>query len=659
MCGIAGILNLTCDEPPSEEVVRRMLARIRHRGPDQSGVYLDRKAALGSVRLSILDLASGKQPISNEDDSLWIVFNGEIFNFIELRADLEARGHQFKTHTDTEVLLHLFEDEGPNCLNKLNGQFAVAIWDKKRETLFLARDRLGIRPLFYTRTGGVLIFGSEIKAILADSRAGAEIDPVVLDQIFSFWCPVAPYSIFKNIYQLPPGHFMLVREGKWTTRSYWRLTFPEEATVRAMEGSGRSLDEYLEEFEALLVDATKIRLRADVPVGAYLSGGLDSSTIATIVKRFTTNRLDTFSIAFADPHFDESVHQRRMANFLGTDHHVVQASHEDIGKVFPEVVWHAETPIMRSAPAPMFMLSKLVRDMGYKVVLTGEGADEFLGGYDIFKETMVRRFWARQPDSKWRSRLLQRLYPDVKGLSGTGAPYLAAFFREGLTEVDRPHYSHRIRWRNNHRTKRFFSEFVMETLDKSLHGRSAVENYVEHLPAELNFWGALARAQYLEVDLFLSQYLLCSQGDRMSMAHSVEGRYPFLDYRVVEFCNRLPATMKLRGLTEKFLLKTLSRKWLPEEICRRVKRPYRAPLKRSFFNQENDQFFQEILSQEGLEEGRLFQCKAVAVLLEKVRSGKPFSETDEMALAGILSASLIRKMFLTEPRAIRLKPERL
>ncbi|MSR64383.1 MAG: asparagine synthase (glutamine-hydrolyzing) [Verrucomicrobiae bacterium] len=408
MCGIAGIVNLAAGAPPDERQLRQMLAMIRHRGPDEFGIYLDDAVGLGNARLSIIDLSGGQQPIANEDGTLWIVFNGEIFNYVELRPELEAKGHRFATHSDTEVLLHLYEEYGPKCLERLNGQFAFAVWNTRDQSLFLARDRLGVRPLFYTRTGGRLIFGSEIKAILSDPGVRAEIDPVTLEQVFTFWSPLSPRTIFKDIVELPPGHWLLAKRGEVTVNRYWQMSFAEVPASR----------DYLEEFESLLVDAAKIRLRADVPVGAYLSGGLDSSTIAAIIRNFTSNRLDTFSITFSDADFDESSYQQQMAKFLGTDHQVVHATHEDIGRIFPDVIWHAEVPLTRTAPAPMFLLSKLVQDRGYKVVLTGEGADEFLAGYDIFKEAKVRRFWAGQPESKWRSRLFQRLYPDIAKLVG-------------------------------------------------------------------------------------------------------------------------------------------------------------------------------------------------------------------------------------------------
>jgi len=635
MCGITGVLNLTEHSPVEEATLRGMLGMLRHRGPDEFGLYRDAHVGLGHARLSIIDLSGGQQPISNEDETLWIVFNGEIFNYVELRPTLELRGHRFSTNTDTEVILHLYEDYGPACLSLLNGQFAIAIWDTKRRCLFLARDRLGIRPLFYTVHDGQMIFGSEIKAILAYPRVRAEIDLTALDQIFTFWSTLSPRTVFRNIVDVPPGHYLLAREGQFTIQPYWALEFSLD------QHPARSAADYLEELESLLIDATRIRLRADVPVGAYLSGGLDSSTTTAIIRNYTDNRLDTFSIAFDDPEFDESGFQQQMATFLDTDHRVVRCTHADIGRVFPQVIWHTETPILRTSPAPMFLLSKLVHDHHLKVVLTGEGADEILAGYDIFKEMKIRRFWARRPDSSIRPMLLRRLYPDITDLGNVSTTYLSAFFKKDLGDTDSPYYSHAIRWANTARTRRFFLRQWTEL--------SIGENgYPEPppVPAAFSQWSHLAQAQYLEISVFLSQYLLSSQVDRVAMAHSVEGRFPFLDYRVVEFCNHLPPDLKLRGLTEKWLLKQLGRKLVPTDIWRRPKRPYRAPIHRSFFGQDTPDYVRELLSEDALKESKLFNPIAVAQLVHKAAQNTRLSEVDDMALVGILSAQLVYEQFV-------------
>ena len=654
MCGIVGLLNPKGAPPVEEETLRQMLGMIRHRGPDQFGIYRDERVGLGAARLSIVDLHTGQQPIANEDSTLWIVFNGEIFNYLELRRELESGGHRFSTHTDTEVVLHLYEDLGPACLERLNGQFAIAIWDARTENMFLARDRLGIRPLFYTIVAGVLIFGSEIKAILADARVSATIDPLALEQTFTFWNPLSPRTIFRDIVELPPGHFLQTGEGAPRIQAYWEIDFSPPSSKGDQRDGSRKLADHIEEFSDLLVDATRLRLRADVPVGAYLSGGLDSSTIASIVRNFSRNELDTFSIAFHDADYDESEYQNQMARLLGTKHQVVRASHADIGRVFPEVVWHTEVPLMRTAPAPMFMLSKLVRDCGYKVVLTGEGADEFLAGYDIYKEAMIRRFWARNPTSTRRPLLLRRLYRDIPGFAGSSSAFLAAFFGDQLTHTDAPWYSHFIRWRNNRRACRFLSEEIAHQAPLL---SSGLLDQVK-IPGRFARWGSLARAQYLEIAIFLSGYLLSSQGDRVAMGHSVEGRFPFLDCRVVNYCNRLPENLKLRGLNGKYLLKQCARKWLPEVIWRRPKHPYRAPVHRSFFGKASPEYVRDLCSRESLRETGLFKPAMVGQLFKKMEQGRPISETDDMALAGIISSQLVFHQFVKDFRKSRPLDER-
>jgi asparagine synthase (glutamine-hydrolysing) len=643
MCGIAGIFERSSARPVEEAQLRQMLALLRHRGPDEFGILLDHGVGLGNARLSIIDLAGGSQPIANEDETLWVVFNGEIFNYPELRKELEARQHRFRTNTDTEVILHLYEEFGPRCVDHLNGQFAIALWDKQARQLFLARDRLGVRPLFYTvLEDGALLFGSEIKALRSDPRVRAELDPSVIEEVFRFWAPLPQHSVFRGIQEVPAGHFLIVDKDSIKQERYWRNEFPAAETLLAnARAKDRPIEEIVEEFRALLVDACRVRLRADVPVGAYLSGGLDSSTIASIVRRFTANRLVTFSIAFGDEVFDESQFQSQMASHLGTEHHIVRTSYADIGQAFPDVVWHTETPVLRTAPAPMFLLSKLVRDHGFKVVLTGEGADEFLAGYHIFKEAKIRRFWAQQPHSSRRPLLLKGLYPDIPGIAQSSQAMLAQFFGQDLEQTHLPWYSHALRWRNNRRLSRFFEQpsgRVQQDVD--------LLDLAGTFPANFNSWEPLAQAQYLEISIFLSQYLLSSQGDRVAMAHSVEGRFPFLDVRLVEFCNALGSRMKLRGLDEKYLLKQAARPWLPKAITGRPKRPYRAPIHRSFFSGEQLDYVEELLSPSALKSCGLFKPQAVQQLALKIKSGAPLGETDDMALAGILSTQLIHFRFV-------------
>lgn len=654
MCGIVGIHNLTTDYPIAESTLRQMLATIRHRGPDQFGIYCGDRVGLGNARLSIIDLNTGQQPIGNEDGTLWIVFNGEIFNYVELRPELESRGHQFTTTSDTEVILHLYEDYGPACLEHLNGQFSIAIWDVRNQSLFLARDRVGIRPLYYTIVDGALIFASEIKALLADPRVFAKLDPVALDQVFTFWSPLAPRTVFQGIQTLPPGHYLLAQDGDVRISSYWQFHFPDAAEFErnrcgpftAFAPGTAEYNHYLETFCSLLIDSTQIRLRADVPVGAYLSGGLDSSLTSAIVRNHTNNHLDSFSIAFSDPAFDESDFQKKMAHELGTEHQVVHVEHADIGRVFSDVIWHTETPILRTSPAPMFLLSSLVQRQGYKVVLTGEGADEFLGGYNIFREAKVRRFWAVDPASALRPLLLTRLYDYIEDLGSGRGTFLAAFFKQGMEQLDDPTYSHAVRWRNTSRCRRFFSPEMKHAVAAQM----GATPHTAHIPYPDDFqrWHPLNQAQYLEITIFMAEYLLSSQGDRMGMAHSVEGRFPFLDHRLIEFANYLPPSLKLRGLTEKYLLKQLGKRWLPDVIWARPKRPYRAPIHRAFFNNNTQGWVLDLLSEESVIRSGLFHPKAVSQLLRRAQSGQGLSETDDMALAGILSTLLAQQRFVTD-----------
>ena len=637
MCGIIGVFNRSEPDPVPGEVLRQMLAQIEYRGPDEAGYYRDAWIGLGNARLSIIDLSGGRQPIGNEDGTLWIVFNGEVFNYVELRPALEARGHRFATNTDTEVVLHLYEEYGPACLQQLNGQFAIAIWDSQQRTLFIARDRLGIRPLFYTVFDNRLLFGSEIKTILAYPGMQAAIDMDSLAQVFTFWSVLSPRTIFRGIYELPPAHYALAHGSELQVERYWSMDFQEAAC-------GRRTDDLVDELEALLIDATRIRLRADVPVGAYLSGGLDSSVTTALIREYTSNRLDTFSIAFADnPEFDESRYQQAVAAALGTDHRVVSCTHADIGRVFPDVVRHIETPVLRTAPAPMFLLSQLVHDHRLKVVMTGEGADEFLGGYDIFKEMKIRRFWARNPESRLRPLLLQRLYPDINKLAGVNGAYRRAFFSKDLIDTQSPYYSHAIRWTTTARARRFFAAPPATT-----DWRRDVA-----LPEMFTSWASLAQAQYLESSIFLPQYLLSSQGDRVAMAHSVEGRYPFLDYRVVEYCNHLPAGVKMPGLIEKWLLRQLGRRLLPAQVWQRRKRPYRAPIQNSFYGAHAPEYVRDLLSETAIRDSGYFQPVSVAQLADKAASGRSLSETDEMALVGILSTQLVHQQFI---RAFQRRP---
>ncbi len=619
-----------------------MAAAIAHRGPDGQGVFAVPGVGLAHVRLSIVGLADGQQPMTSADGRFTIVFNGEIFNYVELRDDLKARGVVFRTGSDTEVLLQLYALHGEGCLSRLNGDFAFAVWDARDRRLMLARDRMGVRPLFYTRHKGTLFFGSEVKALLKVPAIDAELDPFALDQIFTLWAPIPPRTAFKDIYELEPGHLLIAEGGRTEVRPYWSLDFPDaddrtETDQAAME----------EELRALLTDATRLRMRADVPVGAYLSGGLDSSLITALAAPMAPNGLNTFSVTFDDAEHDESAFQMEVARALGTHHRAVASGSADIAASFPDVINFTERPVLRTAPAPLYRLSSLVRDAGMKVVLTGEGADEVFAGYDIFREARVRRFCARQPGSKIRPHLFRKLYPYLPGLKQQSSDYLAAFFGASSDIADDPLFSHRPRFRSTASAKIFYSDDLRATLGTY----DAAEELASRLPGNFRRWHPLHQAQYLEGRFLLPGYILSSQGDRVAMAHGIEGRFPFLDHRLVEFASRLRPEMKLKGLEEKHILRRVAKDLLPDVISKRPKQPYRAPDSRSFVGNDERAYVGKMLGEQAIAATGLFNARAVAKLHQKCRTQTVSGFRDNAAFVGILSTQLWLQNFTARDAA--------
>ncbi len=623
-----------------------MIASLRHRGPDGSRIRCQGQVGLAHARLSIVDLDSGWQPMSNHDGSTWVVFNGEIFNHLELRAQLEREGFCFSTHCDTEVIVHLYDRYGDRFVDYLNGQFAIALHDTRRQRMVFARDRVGIRPLYYTCDGRRLVFGSEVKALFALPDAHRAIDLRGLGQVFSAWGALAPDTVFEGVCQVEPGHLMvldlLAPALRPVSTAYWDWDFVEDP------GARRSEADYAEELHALLADAVRLQLRADVPVGAYLSGGLDSSVIAALVAGLGAGSIRTFSLGFENREFDERPQQQVMVDALGSEHSGILVSGTDIAAGFARAVRHAESPILRTAPVPMTLLANHAHRAGYKVVLTGEGADEVFAGYDLFKEAKVRRFMARQPFSRWRGRLVERLYPYLAHSPARAPGFSAQFFGEGRDEVDAPWFAHGPRIRSTQRTWRFFSPEVREHFGPA-GARALLQS---RLPASTARMGPLACDQYVEAKTLLPGYLLSSQGDRMSMAHSVEGRYPFLDHRLVEFGNRLPARYKLRGLCEKYLLKRAMARELPASIIGRHKQPYRSPDSSSFFSDGAPlPWVADALAPSRLRTCGLFDAEAVARLVSKCGAGRAIGFPDNMAFVGVLSTLLLHEQFVQSPSA--------
>ncbi|MCC6253981.1 MAG: asparagine synthase (glutamine-hydrolyzing) [Ignavibacteriaceae bacterium] len=637
MCGIAGIVNLGKLQPISSNALRRMISIQQHRGPDETGAYIDDSIGLAHARLSIIDLKDGTQPIHNEDKSLWIIYNGEVFNYPELRQELIQHGHKFYTTSDTEVILHLYEEKGIHCLNELNGQFAFAIWNSKNRTLFLARDRVGIVPLHYTIQNNRLYFASEVKAIFANKEINRSLDPESLDQIFTYWTTLPGKTAFSNIKELPPAHYMLISNNEIKTDKYWNLNFRNNT-----ETVNRKSDDLVREISETLMDSVKIRLRADVPVGTYLSGGLDSSALTETVKKNFNNELRSFGIRFENKDYDEGRFQNEMVDFLKVNHSEIIASNDAIGANLENVLWHTEKPLLRTGPIPLYILSGLVNQSGYKVVLTGEGADEIFGGYDIFKEAKIRNFWAKDPDSKLRPLLLGRLYPYIfkdDRLKQT----LIAFFKNGIDNPDDPFFSHNIRWKNTSKIKNFFSEQVKDST-KNYDSYSELMNL---LPANFFDWDTVTKSQFLESLIFLSNYLLSSQGDRVAMAHSVELRVPYLDHRVIELLAKVNSEIKINGLNEKYLLKQVFKNRLPSNIIKRWKNPYRAPINKALLN-NNLNLAKDYCSEDALKRSGIFDPVKVLKLINKLEKLDKAGEFDEMALVGIISTQLIYKNFIDD-----------
>jgi asparagine synthase (glutamine-hydrolysing) len=630
MCGIVGIVRRDA-RGVDAEVLLRMAAALRHRGPDGYGVLLGPRVGLAHVRLSIIDLVCGAQPLTNEDGRIAITYNGEVYNYVELRRELEAAGHAFRTQSDTEVLVHAYEEWGYAMLDRLVGQFAFAIYDGRDETVFLARDRFGVRPLFYALRGGDLWLASEAKALFAGGEVEAAPDLAGLDEVFTFWAARAPRTVFRGVSQLEPGTYAVWRAGALDIRRYYQLDYPETADEPA---------DALERLDELMRDAVALRMRADVPVGGYLSGGLDSSITCALGASLSPYQLRTFSVTFDDPRFDEREFQRLVAAELKSAHAVQSISQSEIGEVFPEVVRHAETPVVRTAPAPMYLLSRLTRDRGIKVVLTGEGSDELFLGYDLFKETVVRQFCLRQPASRWRPRLFDRLYPYLLRDGRSGGEMWRRFFLEAGPASD-PLFSHLPRFGLTSRIKDAYADGTRAALA----GTDVMAELRDTLPAAFSRWSALNRAAYLEMTTLLAGYLLSSQGERMGMAHGVEGRFPFLDHRLFAFAAALPTRSKLRGLREKDILRRWAAGVVPQRVQGRPKQPYRAPDVPAFFHAAPPAYVDAMLGDEAIRRTGLFETRAVAGLVRRCRAGQATGFRENQALVAVLSTQLWHHLF--------------
>ncbi len=625
MCGIAGIVRPDPGDPVDEQALLRMARSIRHRGPDGFGLLIDPGAGLVSTRLSIVDLEHGWQPLVDDRSGSVLVYNGEVYNHPELRAWMRTRGVEFRTRSDTEVVHALLELEGPEGLGRLNGQFALAWWQPRARRLTLVRDRFGVRPLHWSwRDDGALVFGSEAKALFASGEVSAAIDMAGIDQAFTLWAPQSPQTAFAGVEQLEPGGLLVWERGEIVERRRWWRAGPEQPGADA-------------ELEPTLRDSVAMRLRADVPVGAYLSGGLDSSLISALAQVEKEGELRTFSVAFDDPAYDERAEQELVASALGTSHHVVVAGAAEIGDAFPEVIRHAEVPLVRTAPVPLYLLAREVNEHDLKVVVTGEGADELFWGYDLFKEVAIRDMHRDDPDRAME--LLDRLYPHL-GASSRRGPGWTRFLLE--IDDDDPLASHLTRVRSTESVRAFYRDEVRAELSVD----AALEPVRDELPSGFAGWDPLERAAWLEVTTLLEPYLLAAQGDRVAMAHGVEGRYPFLDHRVYACSVGLGGEEKLNDDEDKIALRRLADELLPPSIVGRRKQPYRAPEVTPFFSASSPAWVEEMLSTSSLESVGLWDHRRVEGLLRRCREGRATGVREGMALIGILSTQLWHEAFI-------------
>jgi len=608
------------------------------------GGYVRGRAALGNARLRIVDLEGGIQPAVSHDPEVVVVLNGEIFNYLDLREWLIARGYRFRTRSEVETLLRLYQEIGEDMFRRIDGQFAIAIWDGKRNKLILGRDRVGIRPLFWYQNSEMLAFASEIKALYEVPSIRLRLDRRSLIQTFRFWTTVGDTAAFEGVHQVPPAHYLVFESVTKAPRleRYWEWPFPGDVECINLAND----DEYFERFVQELSESVDRQRMADVPVASYVSGGIDSTVIAMCLGDLVPGTLRTYSVTFEDPEYDESGAQRLVADHFGFEHSSVHIRPADVSEHFRQVVFHAETPLFRTAPAPLFLLSKQVHEDGIKVVTTGEGADEILLGYDLFREVAIRKFWARQPESKWRGSLFRRLYAylpqyrDPRYLN-----LLLDFYKGTLRDNDDPHYGMAVRWNNGKALEVFLSPDMRDWATSY----DPIEELERWLPTGYTEADDIARAQYIEMQTLLANYLLSSQGDRMSMAHAVEGRYPYIDHHFIEFAASLPRRVKLRGLRDKFILRHAFGDRIPQEVRSRPKVAYQAPdLKAFFVDGETPDYVEELLSPERLADVGLFDTQRVNQLVRKGREFKlaRVGMRDNMAFILVLSTMLLDDIFV-------------
>lgn len=540
MCGICGIYNIENNHEIEEPILVRMQESIRHRGPDESRIFLNSEVGFGFCRLSFIDITGGMQPIQNENNSITMICNGEIYNHIELRKKLENLGHIFKTRTDTEVVLHLYEEYGLDFPQYLNGQFALAIYDENRKRLVLIRDHMGVAPLFYTMHDGRLIFASEIKAILEYPGVKRKLNLTAIDQLLTYPGPISPTTFFEDIFSLENGHYLTVEDGQLKNQEYWDVCYQ-------VESKDMGEDYYIEKLRDLMVNSIHQRLMADVPIGFYISGGLDSAIIASFIQKYIPGSYSSFSAEFPDEEYSEREFQRIVQQYVNSKHYSVVVQEESLWQEMKNVLYHSETPLKETYDVAAYLLSGLVKNSPVKAILTGQGADEFFNGYIGYKFDFIREH-QKGNMTKEDCEINERLW---------GNPYF---------QYEKGHYEYEKVKRN------LYSDNLKDSISKFSAIQKSPINL--HRVKDLN---SQRRRSYIDYKLRLTDHLLADHGDRMCFANSVEGRHPFLDRSVIDFALEIPEKYKLAGSNEKYILKKMAKGIVPDEIIHRRKFPFRAP----------------------------------------------------------------------------------
>lgn len=609
MCGIVGKLNLDGDQPVHRELLRQMMDQIVHRGPDGEGEYFSGPVGLGHRRLSIIGLESGAQPMSNEDGSVWVVYNGEIYNFPELRAELEARGHTFKSDTDTEVIVHLYEELGAECVERLRGMFAFALWDERKQLLLLARDRVGIKPLYYINTGKALVFASEIKSLLVDPSVERRVNLLAIDRFLTYYYLPGDETLFEGIYKLDPGHYLTVSDGRIMKRQYWDLHF--QVSPRYM-----SFDEAVEALQTLLRSTVKDHMISDVPVGVLLSGGVDSTGVLRYAVEQTDKRISTFTVGFAKEDFaDERPYARLAAEHYGTLHHEITINAKDFYDFLPKYVWHMEEPVCEPPAVALYFVSRLARESSVKVLLSGEGGDEAFGGYIKYRNLLA----------------LERLKSAFGPARGSLRFMLAALgsigwkgFEKYARLVDRPLAQYYFSCTATPDTpfNRLKQVLYKKNFADSIRGLS--DEPTQRLFKQLGGLPLLHQLLYVDTKTWLPDDLLV-KADKMTMATSVELRVPLLDFQVLDFAASLPPHFKVQGRSTKRILKAALKDSVPQAILKRKKVGFPVPYDRWLRNELKEFVFETILDKSSALSA-YFSDKGLRQLLQTHQQGEGGSQ---------------------------------